>query len=261
MILARLILGLLSMAPMTGYALEEQFDATIRHFWNADKAQIYRTLASLVRDGLAAVETVEQAGYPARQVHHITDAGRGELADWLTSAPQPDTERNAFLGRVFFASQLTDAEARTLLAARRALATRYLSELQQQLAGQGAAPVGDCRGISSSPRCATASAMSRPSSSGCRKSKESSNERPSRSLCRRPRAGQLSGNPPPSLLAGDPGEIRNAGKRHRHGGVPARRERRELDVGITGPRPARLPRPHSQLPRLRHALGRAVGFP
>jgi DNA-binding PadR family transcriptional regulator len=145
MILARLILGLLSLAPMTGYDLKKHFDATISHFWKADKAQIYRTLASLVRDGLAAVETVEQDGYPARQVHHITDAGRGELAGWLASAPQPDTERNAFLGRVFFASQLKDDDARRLLAARRDAATQYLSELQEQLAGQGAAPVGDPR--------------------------------------------------------------------------------------------------------------------
>ncbi|MFF2030640.1 PadR family transcriptional regulator [Arthrobacter sp. NPDC058192] len=145
MILARLILGLLSLAPMTGYDLKKHFDATISHFWNADKAQIYRTLESLVRDGFAAVETVEQAGYPARQVHRITDAGHEALAEWLTSAPQPDAERNAFLGRVFFASQLKDADARKLLAARRDAATQYLAGLQEQLAGQRAAPVGDPR--------------------------------------------------------------------------------------------------------------------
>src|SRR3954452_21727325 len=136
MILARLILGLLSLAPMTGYELKKHFDATISHFWNADKAQIYRTLASLVQDGFAAVETVEQAGYPARKVHRITDAGRAELADWLRSPPQPDTEPNAFLGRVFFASQLKDADAKRLLAARRDAAAQYLTELQEQLAGQ-----------------------------------------------------------------------------------------------------------------------------
>lgn len=143
MTLSRLILGLLSLAPMTGYELKKHFDATISHFWNADKAQIYRTLSSLVRDGLCVVETVAQDGYPARQVHHLTDAGRAALSDWLASEPQPDSERNAFLGRVFFASRLSADNARRLLAGRRAAATQYLASLNQQLAAQGMAAVGE----------------------------------------------------------------------------------------------------------------------
>ncbi|MBM6623157.1 PadR family transcriptional regulator [Micrococcaceae bacterium RIT802] len=120
MILARLILGLLSLSPMTGYDLKKHFDSSINHFWNADKAQIYRTLAQLVTDGLATVRTVPQENYPARQEHHITAAGRTALQDWLTGALDRQPAREPFLGRIFFSGGLARDEVRGLLAARRA---------------------------------------------------------------------------------------------------------------------------------------------
>jgi DNA-binding PadR family transcriptional regulator len=62
MILARLVLGLLNLAPMTGYDLKKVFDSSISHFWAADKAQIYRTLTALVADGYATVEVLTEGG-------------------------------------------------------------------------------------------------------------------------------------------------------------------------------------------------------
>lgn len=120
MILARLILGLLSLSPMTGYDLKKHFDSSINHFWNADKAQIYRTLAQLVTSGLATVRSVPQENYPARQEHHITPAGRTALQDWLTGGLDRQPAREPFLGRIFFAGGLQRDEIVGLLAARRA---------------------------------------------------------------------------------------------------------------------------------------------
>ena len=107
MILARLILGLLSLAPMTGYELKKHFDSSINHFWNADKAQIYRTLAQLVKDGHATVTTVAQRNYPDRQEHHITDAGREALVEWLggevtAHTPREDIDMRAAADRRSF---------------------------------------------------------------------------------------------------------------------------------------------------------------
>ncbi|MDN5756732.1 MAG: PadR family transcriptional regulator [Arthrobacter sp.] len=119
MILARLILGLLSLSPMTGYDLKKHFDSSINHFWNADKAQIYRTLAQLVDQGLATVRTVPQENYPARQEHHITEAGRAALQDWLTGTLDRQPAREPFLGRIFFSGELERHEVLELLAARR----------------------------------------------------------------------------------------------------------------------------------------------
>jgi PadR family transcriptional regulator, regulatory protein AphA len=119
MILARLVLGLLNLAPMTGYDLKKVFDSSISHFWAADKAQIYRTLTALVADGYATVEVVPQANYPARQEHHITPAGRTVLMEWLSSELVPHAAREPFLARVFFAGNLPRDAVLDLLHERR----------------------------------------------------------------------------------------------------------------------------------------------
>jgi len=130
-VLARIILGLLSLTPMTGYDLKRHFDSTVGHFWAADKAQIYRTLAQLVADGFAAVQTVAGDGAPDRQEHRITPAGRAALAAWLASPPDRHVERDPFLARVFFGDGLDDDGLRALFAQRRAAVEPRLAHLEQ----------------------------------------------------------------------------------------------------------------------------------
>ena len=127
MILARLVLGLLNLAPMTGYDLKKVFDSSISHFWVADKAQIYRTLTTLVADGYATVEVVPQPSYPDRQEHHITAAGRAALLEWLASEVAPHAARDPFLARVFFAGNLPREQVLELLHTRRTEAEAALA--------------------------------------------------------------------------------------------------------------------------------------
>ncbi|MEK8225552.1 PadR family transcriptional regulator [Oerskovia sp. M15] len=98
MVLRHLVLGLLTIQPMTGYDLKRAFDSSVHHFWAADRSQLYRTLAGLVDAGLAEVEVVAQESYPDRKVHRITEAGRVALRDWLASPLEPDDDREPFLG-------------------------------------------------------------------------------------------------------------------------------------------------------------------
>lgn len=129
-ILQRIILGFLAIGPLTGYDLKRHFDSTVNYFWAADKAQIYRTLAALVSEGLAEVRTVPGVGGPSRQEHHITAAGRAALHEWLTSDLDRPLERDAFLARVFFADDLSPAEMAGLLEQRRAAARATLAALE-----------------------------------------------------------------------------------------------------------------------------------
>jgi DNA-binding PadR family transcriptional regulator len=129
MVLRYLVLGLLTIQPMTGYDLKRAFDSSVRHFWAADRSQLYRTLAGLVEAGLADVEVVTQENYPDRKVHHITDAGRAALRDWLASPLEPEDSREPFLGRLFFADQLDEDGVTALLAARRAQAEEAIDAL------------------------------------------------------------------------------------------------------------------------------------
>lgn len=129
MVLARLILGLLALSPMTGYDVKKHVDTAIRHFWAADKAQVYRALAALVDDGFATVEVIPQTGRPDRLEHHITDAGREALRTWLTSPLPTPTDRDPFLARLFFAGDLEGDQVHDILRQRREQAEHLLETL------------------------------------------------------------------------------------------------------------------------------------
>jgi PadR family transcriptional regulator, regulatory protein AphA len=139
MILSRLILGLLTIAPMTGYDIKRHVDSTVRHFWAADKAQVYRALASLVKDGYATVEVVRQETRPDRQEHHITDAGRAALREWLAAPLGTPADRDPFLARLFFAGDLDRDRVLDLLHQRRAQAEELLAALVAIQRAPGAA--------------------------------------------------------------------------------------------------------------------------
>lgn len=104
------ILGFLNYQPCSGYDLKKLFDTSVRHFWQADQSQIYRTLARLLEQGLAEQEIIEQDDRPDRKVYHITETGRQALRNWLAGPPPMDAARSAPLVQVFFAGQLSDAE-------------------------------------------------------------------------------------------------------------------------------------------------------
>ncbi|MGK5671350.1 PadR family transcriptional regulator [Micromonospora sp. URMC 106] len=142
MVLSRIILGLLALAPMTGYDLKRHFDSTVGHFWTADKAQIYRTLAQLVAEGLAEVETVAGSRAPDRQEHRITAAGRAALAAWLASEPERQVDRDPFLARVFFGADLDDGGLRLLFAQRRAATQAQLARFERMRTGVEASDRG-----------------------------------------------------------------------------------------------------------------------
>lgn len=104
------ILGFLNYSPLTGYDLKKIFDNSVRHFWQADQSQIYRTLSRLSEQGFVTVEKVEQATRPDRKVYSITDTGRQEFHRWLTIPVQMESPRSAPLVQVFFSGQVSDEE-------------------------------------------------------------------------------------------------------------------------------------------------------
>ncbi len=109
------ILGFLSFAPLSGYNLKKAFDKSVRHFWPANQSQIYRTLAQLDEDGLVEKEVIEREERLDMKIYNITEAGRAELHQWL-STPLPERDsREPFLIQIFFGGQLTDDELLALL--------------------------------------------------------------------------------------------------------------------------------------------------
>jgi DNA-binding PadR family transcriptional regulator len=110
MSLKHAILGFLSFAPFSGYDLKKAFDNSVQHFWPANQSQIYRTLAELEESGFVEKEVIEREERLDMKIYNITQAGRGELHQWLaTPLPERD-DRDPFLIQVYFGSQLNDAE-------------------------------------------------------------------------------------------------------------------------------------------------------
>ncbi len=98
-----LILGLLSLEPMSGYDIKSTIDRSIRHFWNESYGQLYPALKSLHTDGL--VTRTERDTGRKSYIYAITEAGEQALDGWLQSAPRPRFLRNELLLRVFFGSR------------------------------------------------------------------------------------------------------------------------------------------------------------
>ncbi|MBV8884697.1 MAG: PadR family transcriptional regulator, partial [Chroococcidiopsidaceae cyanobacterium CP_BM_RX_35] len=83
MSLAHVILGLLQQQERTGYDLKTTcFDDCIAHLWQADQAQIYRTLDKLEEQGQISCTVKIQHDRPNRKIYSVTEAGKTELVRW-----------------------------------------------------------------------------------------------------------------------------------------------------------------------------------
>ena len=99
------LLGLLTIAPMSGYDLGQLIRASIRHFWNESYGQIYPNLPPARRRRFHPAQNRKAKRKPDRQVYSITKKGRERLAQWLSVAPQPEVPRNELLLKIFFGAQ------------------------------------------------------------------------------------------------------------------------------------------------------------
>lgn len=127
MSLKHAILGFLSFTPFSGYDLKKAFDRSVQHFWPANQSQIYRTLAQLDEEGLVEKEVVEREERLDMKIYNITEAGRAELHQWL-STPLPEHDlREPFLIQIYFGGKLNDEEILNLL-------RQKLKETEERLA-------------------------------------------------------------------------------------------------------------------------------
>jgi DNA-binding PadR family transcriptional regulator len=127
MSLKHALLGLLTYQPMTGYELKQFFDSTVKHFWNAELSQIYPTLKALEEHGFVDKQVAVQESRPNRKVYSITDSGREEFQRWAHEPMPASDQRDAFLIKVFFGTELPTEDMLVLL-------RRQMEEHQKLLA-------------------------------------------------------------------------------------------------------------------------------
>jgi DNA-binding PadR family transcriptional regulator len=98
------VLGLLSIAPMSGYTMRSVISQSIGHFWSESFGQIYPALRQLTAKGLVEKKTERQKGRPDRHVYSLTAKGKERLKQWLIMPPADAVPRNELLLKLFFGS-------------------------------------------------------------------------------------------------------------------------------------------------------------
>jgi PadR family transcriptional regulator, regulatory protein AphA len=110
------ILGLLSIAPMSGYDLFGAVDRSVSRFWPISKSQVYAELAKLEPAGLIEGVDVAQDRRPDKKIFRLTEAGETALDDWLDHADLgPPQLRAPFLLKMFFGHRRSQKDAARLL--------------------------------------------------------------------------------------------------------------------------------------------------
>jgi PadR family transcriptional regulator, regulatory protein AphA len=113
---AYVVLGLVSIRPMTGYELTGFAERSIGNFFPLTRSHIYSELKRLGRRGLLEATEIAQENAPTKRVYEITPAGSGELQRWLGGTMMSEgRSRNLFLVRIFFGDRITPERLADLL--------------------------------------------------------------------------------------------------------------------------------------------------
>ena len=114
------ILGLLSERPLHGYELKAAFERELSPSGTLNFGQVYTTLDRLERDELVTPEVVAQEKQPDKKVYALTNAGRAELREWLSTPTKHDLDlRNETFLKIMLARRLPGADPLAVIAVER----------------------------------------------------------------------------------------------------------------------------------------------
>ena len=126
------ILGLLSNGPVHGYDLKSAFEEQLVPDGNLNFGQVYTTLDRMKRDGLVGQRVVSQAERPDKKVYALTDAGRRELKQWLSTPSALDLDlRNETFLKLMVARSVSCTHPVEVLAVERRACLIRLHEMTQ----------------------------------------------------------------------------------------------------------------------------------
>lgn len=121
------LLGLLAERPMSGYELDQRFEASVGSTWTAGHSQIYPELNRLADEGLIAPG---EPGPRGRKMYAITEDGVAAVRAWL-SATEPDrTVRDEAALRTYFLWLMEPGAARAHVERERDAARETLEALR-----------------------------------------------------------------------------------------------------------------------------------
>lgn len=98
------ILGILKIAPGSGYDIKKYCDTVISNVWNENFGHIYPVLNTMLAGGL--IERDGDGISARKKVYTITDKGKAELLDWLSLPAEYQPVRSEFMLKFLFSSEL-----------------------------------------------------------------------------------------------------------------------------------------------------------
>lgn len=97
-------LGMLALAPASGYDIKKKMANSTDHFWKESDGALYPTLKQLHEDGLVTVEIENPDSGKPKKIYTITEDGFAEFQDWMAEDFEMPTARDELLLKIFFGS-------------------------------------------------------------------------------------------------------------------------------------------------------------
>ena len=124
------ILGMLSIAPMSGYEIRQTMQQSTANFWSESDGQLYPTLAKLTTLGFVSCKA-DKASVREKKVYHITTKGITELKNWLAQKSETHIIRSEFMLKLFFGANVSPEISLEHIQAHRYQTKTMLSQLAE----------------------------------------------------------------------------------------------------------------------------------
>lgn len=110
------VLGLLNIAPMTGYLIKKNLESSIKKFWPVSYGGLYPALHKLSDEGLIESHKKDDDGR-GQITYEITKIGKETFKEWITSKTANIQYKDEFMLKVFLSKDLDDKETLEILEA------------------------------------------------------------------------------------------------------------------------------------------------
>jgi PadR family transcriptional regulator AphA len=125
------ILGMLSIEPMSGYAIRQTMQRSTANFWSESDGQLYPTLAKLEAEGYISYHTADLPSARDKKIYGLTEQGKDALNQWLKAPPEKQNFRNEFMLKIFYGANVTPNVSLAHVQAQRYQIEAYLHELSE----------------------------------------------------------------------------------------------------------------------------------
>lgn len=96
------ILGMLALAPASGYDIKKKMANSTDHFWKESDGALYPTLKQLNEEDLVTYEIENPDSGKPKKIYTITDDGLAEFTDWMAEDFEMPSARDELLLKIFF---------------------------------------------------------------------------------------------------------------------------------------------------------------